>query len=103
MIDDYDLIVASFQTQYGIRLPTELSNMAWSEFEMLLKGLDSSTPLGKIISIRAEKDQETLSHFTPYQKKIHSDWAKRLAANKTQQQHDEFLHSLQEAFESLAR
>ena len=38
--------------------------MTWSEFATLLSGLMPDTPLGQIISIRAEKDKEVIKRFT---------------------------------------
>jgi predicted phage gp36 major capsid-like protein len=35
------------------------------------------TPLGKIVSIRAEKDPKTLKNFTKEQRKIRNDWMRR--------------------------
>ncbi len=35
------------------------------------------TPLGQIVSIRAEKDAKTIQKFTKDQKKIRNDWIKR--------------------------
>lgn len=76
MYDDYDLIEASFADQYGIRLRRE-DDMPWSEFCTLLSGLLPDTPLGKIVSIRAEKDSKILNTFTKEQKKIRSDWQRK--------------------------
>lgn len=42
--------------------------MTWSEFATLLSGLMPDTPLGQIISIRAEKDKEVIKRFTKEQK-----------------------------------
>jgi len=70
---DYDLIEASFAKQYGIRLRQE-EDMSWSEFCTLLGGIMPETPLGRVASIRAEKDPKVLKEFTKDQKKIRNDW-----------------------------
>ena len=36
-----------------------------------------NTPLGQIVSIRAEKDPKVIKNFSKDQKKIRSDWLKR--------------------------
>ena len=55
MIDDFDLIVSSFQSEYGIRLSRELpAGMKWDEFRDMLVGLGPDTALGRIVSDRAE-------------------------------------------------
>ena len=38
--------------------------MKWDEFQALLVGIGPETPLGNIVSIRAEDDPEILKHFT---------------------------------------
>lgn len=76
LFEDWDLIEASFAQQYGIRLRHE-ERMPWTEFATLLAGLSPKTPLGGIIAIRSETDQERLKHFTPEQKKIRRDWNSR--------------------------
>ncbi|MGF7050417.1 hypothetical protein J2T13_004955 [Paenibacillus sp. DS2015] len=42
----------------------------------------SETPLGVIVGIRSEKDSKTIKSFNSEQKKIHSDWKKRIADKK---------------------
>lgn len=76
LIDDYDLIEASFLKQYGIRLSRE-PDMPWTEFCSLLSGLMHDTPLGRIVAVRAEEDREALKHFTPEQRRIRSEWRAR--------------------------
>ena len=71
--DDWDLIEASFLSQYGIRLRIE-DDMSWSEFCSLLSGIMPETPLGRIVGIRAEKDAKVIKNFTKEQMKIHTDW-----------------------------
>ncbi len=51
--------------------------MSWSEFCTLLSGLSPDTPLGRIVSIRAEKDPKVLKNFTKEQQKIRNDWQRR--------------------------
>lgn len=80
--DDWDLIESSIAQQYGIRLRAELKTISWSEVRMLISGLLSDTPLGRIIQIRSENDKEQLKHFTPEMHKIRNDWRNRLAKDK---------------------
>ena len=68
------MIEASFLKQYGIRLRTENDEMSYSEFCSLLSGIMPDTPLGQIVSIRAEKDIKTINKFTKEQRKIRNDW-----------------------------
>lgn len=101
--DDWSLIVSSFQTQYGIRLSSELSTMGWQEFAYLLEGLSGDTPLGRVIEIRAENDPERLKHFTPSQKKIRNEYRKKMALQKPQQDVANALEGLKQTFIALAK
>ena len=61
-MDDYDLIEASFLSQYGIRLKT--TELEFDEFLNLTSCLMPETPLGQIVAIRSETDGEVISNFT---------------------------------------
>ncbi len=82
---DWDLIVASFAQQYGIRLYHEYENMSCEEFRQLLSGLNGDTPLGYVVQTRAEKDPKKIRKMTAHEKKIRSDWlAFKVKSNKEQ-------------------
>lgn len=78
--EDWALIESSFAAQYGIRL--RLNPMSWNEFCVLLSGLLPETPLGRIVSIRAETDTKVIKSFNPEQKRIHREWQMRIAKAK---------------------
>ena len=82
-MDDYDLIEASFLSQYGIRL--KVSELQYDEFLNLTSCLMPDSPLGQIVAIRSEKDQEIISNFNETQKKIYNDWKNR---NKENSEHE---------------
>lgn len=48
--------------------------MSWNEFCSMLSGIMPDTPLGSIVSIRAEKDPKVLKDFTKEQRRIRNDW-----------------------------
>lgn len=73
LVDDWELVESSFLSQYGIRLRKD-DDMSWSEFCSLLSGIMPETPLGRVVSIRAEKDPKIIKNFTKEQKKIRNDW-----------------------------
>ena len=80
LLDDFDLIISSFQSQYGLRLSHELpAGMKWDEFANLLYGLGPDTALGRIVAIRTEEDKEILKNFTPEQHRIRNEWKRRRA------------------------
>lgn len=92
MFEDYSLIESSFLEQYGIRL-RETEDMSWDEFCTYLSGLNEKTALGKVVSIRSEKDQEIIKKMTPEQKRIRRDWERR----KTSQMSEEDMIKVQMA------
>lgn len=98
IIQDFDLILASFQSQYGIRLSRELKGMKWSEFKALLAGISPETPLGRIVSIRAEEDEEVLKYFSRDQRRIRREWRSRRAAQIPEQNMEAVLEQLKQAF-----
>lgn len=81
-MDDYDLIEASFLSQYGIRLKT--TELEYDEFLNLTSCLMPDTPLGQIVAIRSETDAEIISNFTDAQKQIRNDWLNREMSNNEQ-------------------
>lgn len=74
-MDDYDLIEASFLSQYGIRLKT--TELQFDEFLNLTSCLMPESPLGQIVAIRSETDAKVIRNFTDAQKRIHDEWASR--------------------------
>jgi len=95
LYEDWHLIEASFAAQYGIRLRRE-PDMTWGEFSALLSGLMPETPLGQMVSIRSEQDEEKIKYFTPEQKKIHDDYQKKIM-----QEHPEIYHEKLSQIEKL--
>lgn len=82
-MDDYDLIEASFLSQYGIRL--KVTELQFDEFLNLTSFLMPDTPLGQIVAIRCEDDPDIISNFTDAQKKIRNDWLNREMSNNEQE------------------
>lgn len=72
------------------------------EFKDLLAGIGSETALGRAVSVRSEKDKETLKNFTPEMRRMRSEWQARNAARKTPQDTATFLESMKQAFISMA-
>ncbi len=103
IIEDYDLIVASFSAQYGIRMYTkEFREMKWVEFRALLAGLGANTPLGQIVAIRSEEDKDILNHFTDQQKKIRNKWRNRKAREVSEKDLESVLEEFKQTFIDMA-
>jgi hypothetical protein len=98
------MVVSSFQTQYGIRIYSDVfKNMKWDEFKALVSGLGPETPLGRIVQIRAEDDKETLKRFSKEQKRIRDEWRNRSAQNMDQATFDQAMLGFEKMFEAMAR
>lgn len=82
LYDDWDLIEASIAQQYGVRLRKEINTIKWSEVRVMIAGLTSETPLGKIISIRAETDPDIIKNFSPDMRRIRNEWVNKLAQER---------------------
>lgn len=80
--EDWDLIESSIAQQYGIRLRNEINTISWTEVKVLISGLLSDTPLGKVIQIRSENNKENLKQFTPEMHKIRNAWRNKQAKDK---------------------
>ena len=78
MFGDWDLIVSSFLSQYGLRIRTkEFESVSWDEFKALIAGLSPETALGRVVAIRSETDKDIIKHYTKDQRRIYDDWRNR--------------------------
>lgn len=102
LFEDWDLIISSFLTQYGLRIRTkEFETVSWDEFRSLLAGLSPETPLGRMVAIRSEADDNVIEHFTADQKKIWNAWRNRKAENMTQTEYDQQMIELERMMAAL--
>lgn len=97
LFEDWELIDASFTAQYGIRLRNE-PDMTWDEFCTLLSGIMPKTPLGQIVSIRSEEDEDILKNFTKEQHKIRDEWRSRQLEEMTDEEKEQQIKEIQELF-----
>lgn len=103
LYEDYALIEASFAQQYGIRLRNE-DEMSWNEFCTLLSGLMPDTPLGRVVSIRAETDPDIIKNFNDGQRRIYNEWRARIIRKRRENPEaykkyvDKFQQFLKDAF-----
>ena len=67
------MIEQSIAKQYGI-IPSEQEDLSWPDWCKLVGGLMEDTPLGRVVSIRAETDRDTIRRFTPDQRRIRAEW-----------------------------
>ena len=74
--------------------------MSWSEFCSLLSGIMPKTPLGQIVSIRAEEDKDILKNFTEDQHKIRNEWRNKVSEveTMTDEEKEEKIKEVQNIF-----
>lgn len=99
--DDWDLIESSFAMQYPQK-DLYSDDMDWKEFIVLLNGLTEDTPLGKIISIRSETDEEIINNFSNGQKKIYDEWRKKtLKIKYKNKSKEEVMQDIKQMFKGM--
>lgn len=76
--------------------------MPWDEFKDLISGLDPESPLGRMIQIRTEDNEDILREYTKDQKKIWNEWQRKKAALRSDAEVQSFIISMQEAFKNMA-
>ena len=77
--------------------------MSWREFSYLINGLSGDTPLGRIVSIRAEKDPERLKEFTADEKKIRNDYLRNKALKMPQKKADDAIEQMRQVFVAMGK
>jgi len=77
--------------------------MSWREFSYLINGLSGETPLGRIVSIRAEKDPDKLKEFTAEEKKIRSDYLRKKAKQIPAKKAEEAYEQIRQAFIAMGK
>ena len=103
LFEDWDLIVSSFLSQYGLRIRTkEFETVSWDEFKALLAGLSPETALGRIVAIRSENDENILKHFSPEQKRIRNEWRASSAKKITAENFAEQMADLERMMAAMA-
>lgn len=70
---DKDIIAQSIAKQYHI-LPSEQEQLHYSDWYQLVAGLMPDTPLGRVVSIRSETDDEIIKSFGEFEKRVRLKW-----------------------------
>ena len=87
--------------QYGIRLTDD--ELPWGEFIALLAGIMPETPLGQVVSIRAEEDPEIIKCFSNDQRRIRDEWRSRRSAAMTPENYDKAMAQFSAFFRGMAK
>lgn len=100
--EDWPLIEASIAKQYKIRIRKEIDDIDYAELSNLISGLMPDTPLGNIIQIRSEDDEEVLKNFTQEQKNIRWEYRRKLVSKIDQEEYKKVIAEFQKAFKEMA-
>lgn len=104
LFEDWNLIVSSFLSQYGLRLSTrEFSTVSWDEFCFLLSGIAPDTVLGRVVAIRSEMNPERRKYFTSDQKRIWEEWQSRRGTAMTEKEFNRAMAQLEQAIIAKCR
>ena len=87
--------------QYGIRLTD--NELPWGEFIALLAGIMPETPLGQVVSIRAEKDPEIIKCFNDDQRRIRNEWRNRQSSVMPDENYDKAMAQFSAFFCGMAK
>ena len=102
MFGDWDLIVSSFLSQYGLRIRTkEFESVSWDEFRALIAGLSPETALGRVVAIRSETDKDIIKHYTKDQRRIYDDWRNRKTSSMTPDTYEKEMEYLEQMMAQL--
>ena len=102
LFGDWDLIISSFLSQYGLRIRTkEFESVSWDEFKALLSGIAPETALGRVVAIRSETDKDVIKHFTKDQKRIYDEWRNWKAADIQPEDYDRQMACLERMMAAL--
>ena len=77
--------------------------MSWREFSYLINGLSGETPLGRIVSIRAEKDPDKLKEFTADEKKIRNEYLRKKAKVMPAKNAEQAIEEMRLAFVAMGK
>lgn len=96
------MIVSSFLSQYGIRIRTkEFESVSWDEFRSLLAGIGPETALGRVVAIRAEKDENVIKRFSMYEKQIYDEWQRHRAESMSETEYANEMAALERMFAGM--
>ena len=76
--------------------------MTWDEFTDLLSGLPAESPLGRMVQIRLENDENVIKNFTSSQRRIRNEWRSRQAKAVSAEDTAVFLEQMKQMFISMA-
>lgn len=103
LFDDWDVIASSLKTQYGYSIRKEIDNLSWGELSSDIAGINGDTPLGNLVEIRSENDQERLKNFTPNQRKIRNEWRNKQAKKVNTETYEDAMKNFENMFIAMAR
>nr|DAU31640.1 MAG TPA: hypothetical protein [Caudoviricetes sp.] len=103
LFGDWELIVSSFLSQYGLRIRTkEFETVSWDEFKALLAGLAPETALGRVVAIRSETDKNVIKKFSRDQRRIYDEWREKAAKQMSVAEYEKQMADLERMIAAMA-
>lgn len=95
------MLLQSVAAQYGV-LPATQWELPWPEWITLVAGLMDTTPLGRLVEVRTERDPAILRRMTPWQRRERARW-RQFLAGRAGRSRAEARQSQQQLQRQLAR
>jgi len=77
--------------------------MSWDEFCTYLAGLNAETPLGRVVSIRAETDPERIRNFSHDEQRIYNEWHSKRIKKITDEEGDKAVEMITAMLKKMAK
>lgn len=103
LFEDWDLIASSLKTQYGYSIRKEIDDLSWGELISDIAGLNGDTPLGNVVRIRSEKNPDVLKNFSKEERRIRSEWLKRMAGQMSGESYEDAMEGIKRMFVNMSK
>lgn len=103
LFEDWDLIASSLKTQYGYSIRKEIDDLSWGELISDIAGLNGDTPLGNVVRIRSEKNPDVLKNFSKEERRIRSEWLKRMAGQMSGESYEDVMEGIKRMFVNMSK
>ncbi len=76
-------------------------DITYAEWESFMVGLLPDSPLGKVISIRSEKDTQRIREFTKDERRIYDEWQSFRTKQISEEEEQKMMRNLERMIASM--
>lgn len=76
-------------------------DITYAEWESFMVGLLPDSPLGKVISIRSEKDTQRIREFTKDERRIYDEWQSFRMKQISEEEEQKMMRNLERMIASM--